>query len=186
MTRRTFAALLACAPLSFAAEGDELLGKPAPPLGLRDWINSPPLEISQLRGKVVLLRWWTEGCPYCAATAPALNNLQQIYGERGFEVIGIYHPKPPGKWSMAAVRRAVAEKHFTFPVAIDGSWTALKRWWLTKDPDFTSVSFLLDQNGIVRHVQPGGEYHEARRAACRPMRPATATCKRCATKLKSF
>jgi hypothetical protein len=52
------------------------------------------------------------------------------------------------------------EKHFTFPIAVDGDWTALKRWWLTKDRDFTSVSFLVDQNGIIRYVHRGGEFHE--------------------------
>ena len=162
MTRRTFAGLLTCAPLSFGREGDDLIGKRAPQLGLHDWINSAPLELTQLRGKVVLLRWWTEGCPYCQATAPALINLQKTFEDRGLQVIGIYHPKPPGKWSAESVRRAVVQKHFTFPVAIDGDWNALKRWWLFKDRSFTSVSFLVDQNGFIQHVQPGGEYHEGR------------------------
>jgi peroxiredoxin len=141
-------------------EGEELIGKPAPPLQLRDWLNSKPLEISDLRGKVVLLRWWTEGCPFCAATAPALISLEQTYGSRGLQVIGIFHPKPPGRWTMEQVRRATAEKHFTFPVAIDGNWSALKRWWLTKHRRATSASFLLDQNGIISNVHPGGEFHE--------------------------
>jgi peroxiredoxin len=169
MTRRQFtaraAALFPSVPLLSAATpeqtaGSELIGQPAPPLRLDHWLNSRPLDVADLRGKVVLLRWWTEGCDYCAATAPALISLQQQYGSRGFEVIGIFHPKPAGKWSMEAVQKAVAEKHFTFPVAIDPDWSALKRWWLTKDRDFTSVSFLLDQKGIIRYVHPGGEFHD--------------------------
>ncbi len=52
---------------------------------------------------------------------------------------------------------------FTFPVALDGDWTALGRWW----PDleqrgWTSVSFVVDKKGIIRYVHPGGEFHEAR------------------------
>jgi thiol-disulfide isomerase/thioredoxin len=160
VNRRELALLLATAPLAAATEGDELIGQPAPPLRLRDWLNSAPLEISGLRGKVVLLRWWTEGCPYCAATAPALIELQQKYRPQGLQVIGIFHPKPPGKWTVEGVRRAMAEKRFTFPVAVDGNWSALNRWWLTKDRKFTSVSFLLDQNGIVRYIHPGGEFHD--------------------------
>lgn len=169
MTRRQFAARGA-ALLSTAAavsahgvappEGQELIGKPAPSLGLKDWLNSKPLDVSDLRGKVVLLRWWTDGCPYCAATAPALISLQKAYGSRGLQLIGVFHPKPSGKWTIDKVRQATEEKHFTFPIAVDGDWTALKRWWLTKDRDFTSVSFLLDQNGIIRYVHPGGEFHE--------------------------
>ena len=168
MTRREFATRMGAlipsaaifAPALAAAEGQELIGRLAPPLNLKDWLNSKPLEISDLRGKVVLLRWWTEGCPFCAATGPALISLQQAFGSRGLEVIGIFHPKPPGKWSREAVQHAIDEKRFTFPIAVDGDWTALKQWWLTKKRDFTSVSFLLDQNGVIRYVHPGGEFHD--------------------------
>jgi peroxiredoxin len=173
MTRREFATQIAgllpsaaiFARAAVAAEGQELIGTLAPPLNLKDWLNSKPLEMSDLRGKVVLLRWWTEGCPYCAATAPALISLQQTFGARGFQVVGIFHPKPPGKWSGEEVGQAVAEKHFTFPVAVDGDWTALNRWWLTRKRDFTSVSFLVDQNGVIRYVHPGGEFHEGQQGA---------------------
>jgi peroxiredoxin len=165
MTRRDFAALLSATTTlglrgSTPSEGQELIGKPAPRLALHDWLNSKPLDMPDLRGKVVLLRWWTEGCPYCTATAPALIDLEQTYGPRGLQVLGIFHPKPPGKWNMEQVRRAAEEKRFTFPVAIDGDWTALRRWWLTKDRDFTSVSFLVDQQGMIRYIHPGGEFHE--------------------------
>jgi peroxiredoxin len=169
MTRRQFAlrsaAFLPTVTTVFPrasarTEGQELLGKAAPPLALKNWLNSKPLETSDLRGKVVLLRWWTEGCPYCEATAPALINLERAYGARGLQVMGIFHPKPPGKWSMEQVRRAAEEKHFKFPIAVDGDWSALKRWWLTQDRDFTSVSFLVDQEGIIRYIHPGGEFHE--------------------------
>jgi peroxiredoxin len=142
------------------AEGKELIGKPAPPLRLGGWLNSKPLDMADLRGKVVLLRWWTDGCPYCTATAPALISLERTYGSRGLEVIGIFHPKPPGKWTIEQVRRATEEKHFTFPIAVDGDWSALNRWWLTEKREFTSVSFLVDRNGVIRYVHQGGEFHE--------------------------
>jgi thiol-disulfide isomerase/thioredoxin len=162
-TAGSLAALKAMA--NETAPGSELIGKPAPPLQLIHWLNSKPLEITDLRGKVVLIRWWTEGCPFCTATAPALLSLQNEYGVKGFEVIGVYHPKPPGKWNPHSVEAAVKEKQFTFPVAIDGDWTALRRWWLTQDRDYTSVSFLLDKNGIVRYIHPGGEFHEGNSGA---------------------
>jgi thiol-disulfide isomerase/thioredoxin len=169
MTRREFVLRVAALSPSLAAisartvvqtEGQELIGTAAPPLHLKDWLNSKPLEISDLRGEVALLRWWTEGCPYCAATAPALISLQQTYGSQGLQIIGVFHPKPPGKWTLQEVRRAAEERHFTFPIAVDGNWTALNRWWLTSHRDFTSVSFLLDQKGIIRYIHPGGEFHD--------------------------
>jgi peroxiredoxin len=144
-------------------EGDELIGKPAPPLKLEHWLNSKPLEISDLRGRVVLVRWWTQGCPFCEATAPALLKLQRGYGDRGFQTLGIYHPKPAGNWDLAKFQKAVQEKQFTFPVALDGDWSALKIWWLQRDRGATSVSFLLDRQGIIRYIHPGGEFHEGDR-----------------------
>jgi peroxiredoxin len=142
------------------AGGQELIGRPAPALRLRHWLNSPPVEMTDLRGKVVLLRWWTQGCPFCEATAPALRKFQAEYDRRGLEVLGIYHPKPPGDWSMAKFEEATKEKNFNFPVALDADWSALKRWWLNQDRDFTSVSFLVDRGGVIRYVHPGGEFHE--------------------------
>src|SRR5579884_2196947 len=129
-------------------DGSELVGHPAPPLKLTRWLNSAPLEIGEgeLRGKVVLLRWWTVGCPLCAATAPALIGFQQRYQSQGLRIVGVYHPKPdPGDVDLKSVKAAIAEKQFTFPVAVDADWSALKRWWLSTDRDFTSVSFLLDR-----------------------------------------
>ena len=142
--------------------GEDRLGFQAPRLGLRHWLNSAPLEIDALRGKVVLIRWWTDGCPFCAATAPALRELDRKYSSRGLKVIGIFHPKPAGDWSAERMRAAADQKGFTFPVALDGDWSALLRWW--PDPEkrgWTSVSFVIDKNGIIRYVHPGGEFHEA-------------------------
>ena len=154
--------------------GDELIGTTAPALDLPDWINSGPLEMTALRGKVVLLRWWTDGCPYCAATAPSLSKLDSTYRSRGLQVIGVYHPKPPGSVKIADVQKAVLEKRFSFPIAVDWTWSALNRWWLFKERSFTSVSFLVDQRGVIRYVHPGGEFHEGEQGGM----PAHASCQR--------
>ena len=159
-----FLFLVLSVPFSRASDlsrGEDRLGVPAPPLGLQHWLNSPTLEMDALRGKVVLIRWWTDGCPYCAATAPALMHLDAKYSARGLRVIGIFHPKPAGDWSVERMRAASQQKGFTFPVALDGGWTALRRWW----PDlekrgWTSVSFVIDKKGFIRYVHPGGEFHE--------------------------
>ena len=75
-------------------------------------------------------------------------------------VIGIFHPKPPGDRSVERLRRATERFGFTFPVALDADWIALHRWWLDHEVQaWTSVSFLVDKQGVVRYVHPGGEYH---------------------------
>ena len=151
------------------SRGDDRIGLPAPPLALRLWLHSQPLEMDALKGKVVLIRWWTDGCPFCAATAPSLRQFDRKFGNRGLAVIGIFHPKPAGDWNVARLRAAAEQKGFTFPVALDGDWTALRRWW--PDPEsrgWTSVSFLVDKKGIIRYVHPGGEYSPGRIRRGRP------------------
>src|SRR5262245_46755329 len=54
---------------------EALVGTTPPEWQVERWLNSPPLTLAGLRGKVVLVRWWTAGCPYCSATAPALREL---------------------------------------------------------------------------------------------------------------
>ncbi len=166
MFRRLTLALLLFAPVvvsgTTAPDGQDRVGVTAPEFKLQKWINSTPLEVGDLRNKVVLVRWWTDMCDLCAATAPALRKLQEKYGSQGFQVIGVFHPKPSGDWDLDRVKRAASKYEFTFPIALDGDWSALKRWWLDgAQRDYTSVSFILDKHGVIRYVHPGGEFHES-------------------------
>lgn len=141
-------------------QGRALIGTPVPEWQVEDWLHSPPLKLADLRGKVVLVRWWTSpGCPFCAATAPALNDLHQRYRERGLVVLGFYHHKSPVPLGAGHVAAQAKKLGLLFPVATDPGWQTLKQWWLkTSDRDFTSVTFLLDPKGLVHHIHPGGEY----------------------------
>ena len=149
---------LAVAAGTAAGEGAELIGTPAPEWDATEWIGSPPLKLSALRGKVVLVRWFmSTECPYCAASAPALNQLHADYAARGLVVIGMYHHKRSEPLTAEAVRGWARDFGFRFPVAIDRDWKTLDRWWLGgKKRAFTSVSFLIDRRGIIRHIHPGG------------------------------
>ncbi|MDB4944444.1 MAG: hypothetical protein JWP97_3978 [Labilithrix sp.] len=142
------------------ADGNDVLGTRPPEWEATHWLNSPPLTLASLRGKVVLVRWWTSGCPYCSTTAPALRDFAREYADRGLVVVGMYHHKDDGPLDLSVVDRTSAKYGFTFPVAVDPEWRTLNRWWepSAKQRRFTSVSFLLDRQGVVRHVHPGGEY----------------------------
>jgi peroxiredoxin len=144
----------------FAAAGESMLGRKAPDWTGVKWINSSPLQLPQLAGRVVLVRWWTApGCPYCRATAPALNEFNREFRERGLQVIGFYHHKSPGSLEVEAVKEHARRLGFEFPIAIDFDWRTLKQWWLHSEAEkWTSVSFLLDRQGVVRYIHPGGQY----------------------------
>ncbi len=131
-----------------------------------DWINSKPLALKDLGGKVVLVRWWFgPGCPYCVATAPALNDFHARYAERGLVVVGLYHHKSKAPLDLDRVKTTADKMGFRFPVAVDHDWKTLRAWWLDGHRrGWTSVSFLLDRKGVIRHVHPGGQYVEGDRA----------------------
>jgi len=142
-----------------AKEGSELIGKPAPGWDLETWFNSAPLALEDLRGKVVLVRWFmSPDCPFCSATAPSLNLLDERYRERGLVVLGFYHHKNAEPLTPDAVKGYLEHYKFRFPVAIDPDWKTLERWWLDRKRDWTSVSFLLDKKGVIRFIHPGGAY----------------------------
>ncbi|MFN0205699.1 MAG: peroxiredoxin family protein [Planctomycetota bacterium] len=165
-------------PASRAAEsspasrpGAELLHSPAPSLDGVRWIDGAKRSVESFRGKVVLIRWWMSGCPYCINTAPALAELAERYQSKGLQIVAIYHPKPKpepvedANVLAGAKKIGLAEnatyKNAIFLLGVDEDWTALKRYWLTTKRSFTSVSFIIDQKGAIRYVHPGGEYHKS-------------------------
>jgi thiol-disulfide isomerase/thioredoxin len=143
-----------------AEVGSDLIGRRFAKWDVGEWINSKPLTLDTLRGKVVLIRWWTApGCPFCEASIPALNEFARNYHDRGLVVLGFYHHKSPAPLTPAHVKEQIQQLNLEFPVAIDRDWSTLRRWWLDKhDRGWTSVSILLDRHGTVRHVHPGGAF----------------------------
>lgn len=144
----------------FDNDASAVVGQPAPSWRIDTWLNGPPVTLEDLRGHVVFVRWFMgTACPMCSATAPSLNILHDKYGPRGLSVVGMYHHKDPQPLDVATVKGYVAKFGFQFPVGIDTDWLTLKRYWLDghENRKFTSVSFLIDKKGVVRHVHLGGE-----------------------------
>ena len=143
---------------------ESLIGALAPEWEVGTWINSRPLTLKELHGKVVLIRWWTgPGCPYCSASAPILRELDKRYRKTGLVVIGFYHPKSEGPVNGSAVGELAKNLGMDFPIAVDAEWKTLNRYLLDQFPDapFTSVSFLIDREGIIRYIHPGGTITDA-------------------------
>src|SRR4051794_33250089 len=92
---------------------ESVIGTKPSEWNVTDWFNSKPLTLHDLKGKVVLVRWWTGGgCPYCIATAPSLNEFHAKYADRGLVVIGFYHHKEKGPLSLDAVKASVKSMGF--------------------------------------------------------------------------
>src|SRR5215831_8416770 len=131
-------AIVAAAPAAasggeptFDDDTSDVVGRPAPPWELEQWINSKPLTLASLRGKVVLVRWFmSPECPFCTATAPSLNQLHREYAARGLVVVGAYHHKRAEPLRPGDVAGYAAHYGFQFPVAVDPEWRTLHRWWL--------------------------------------------------------
>ena len=155
------------------AEGD-LVGTIAPEFEVSGWIvdGQPTRDgpsLSSLRGRVVLVRFWTDTCPYCRASAPGFAMLDRTYRDRGLTVIGIHHPKPrPSPRAADDHTSRVDAVHIAdvarawgleFAIGLDDDWRTVDRWWLTAPRAATSATFLLDRRGVVRWVHPGPELH---------------------------
>lgn len=145
--------------------GDDRIGIVAPPFQFDGWLNSPAITLEDLRGQVVLVRWWTDTCPFCASSAPALRSIHDKYGPRGLTLLGVFHPKfgRDDPLDLERVKKSVERRQFEFPIAIDWDWRqgTLREWWLTgPDRPATSVTFLLDKQGVIQFVHPGMEYHD--------------------------
>jgi cytochrome c biogenesis protein CcdA/thiol-disulfide isomerase/thioredoxin len=138
---------------------------PAPEfVGFEDqdvWINSKPQSIEGLRGKVVLVDFWTYSCINCIRNNPYIEGWYQKYKDQGFVVVGSHAPEFAFEKVKANVEKAVRDQKLTYPVALDNNlntWAAFQnRSWPT--------AYLIDAEGQVRRVHEGeGEYDQTEQA----------------------
>jgi cytochrome c biogenesis protein CcdA/thiol-disulfide isomerase/thioredoxin len=130
---------------------------PAPQLvGLTNWINSPPLQISQLRGKVVLVDFWTYSCVNCNRALPYVEKWYQAYHNDGLVVIGVHTPEFAFEHNPTNVANFVKSDGITYPVALDNNYDT----WNAFDNDSWPADYLIDKNGNIRYVSLGeGNYN---------------------------
>ena len=155
------AALLAWAWLSFAsAAGGETAPRPAPEISAGRWINSAPLHLADLRGKVVLLEFWTFACWNCQHVEPEVKRWHATYADRGLTVIGVHTPELEEEKDPANVERYVREHGIAYPVAIDNEFATWDRYANRAWP----ALYLIDRRGQIRYVRVGeGAYEETQR-----------------------
>lgn len=137
------------------------VGKPAREWHLAEWANSGPLDLATLRGNVVFIRFWTDACPFCARTMPAIQQLASEFRDQPVRFIGIYlsdRRASDRPWN-SAVKTAGAWG-VTFPIAYDRKWQTAFPWWGLDHPRSpTFASFVIDPAGKIAYVHPAPEFH---------------------------
>ncbi len=125
--------------------------------GIVRWLNSEPRTIEELRGRVVLVDFWTYSCINCMRTLPYLREWNEKYSSKGLTIIGVHTPEFAFEHVVSNVRRAVVREGIAWPVAMDNdfvTWHAYQtQWWPHK--------FLIDHKGDIRYQHLGeGAYRE--------------------------
>jgi cytochrome c biogenesis protein CcdA/thiol-disulfide isomerase/thioredoxin len=135
---------------------------PAPAfVGLSNWINSSPLTLAQLKGKVVLVDFWTYSCINCIRSIPYVEKWYQTYHDKGLVVVGVSTPEFAFEHNPANVEAAVKRDDISYPVALDNN----DETWNAFDNDSWPADYLIDKNGNIRYVSLGeGNYGTTEKA----------------------
>jgi thiol-disulfide isomerase/thioredoxin len=131
--------------------------QPAAPefTGISHWLNSGPLTMANLRGKVVLVDFWTYGCYNCVNTLPYVTALQKKYGKDGFTVIGVHTPEFPYEKSTVNVEAAIKQHGITYPVAQDNAFAT----WNAYGNQYWPAQYIVDKSGKIVFSHAGeGQY----------------------------
>jgi thiol-disulfide isomerase/thioredoxin len=123
--------------------------------GIVDWENSPALSLEALRGKVVLVDFWTYSCINCQNTFPYLRKWYQAYRNQGLVIVGVHTPEFEFEKSVPNIRQAIKHYDVTWPVAVDPNHVT----WDAYNNQYWPAEYFVDKNGKLRHMHFGeGEY----------------------------
>jgi thiol-disulfide isomerase/thioredoxin len=128
--------------------------------GTTGWLNSPPLTAAELRGRVVLVNFWTYTCINWLRTLPYVRGWAHKYQEHGLVVVGIHTPEFDFEHDPANVRREVKALEVDYPVAVDNDY----RIWTAFDNHYWPALYVVDAHGQIRHHRFGeGDYDRSER-----------------------
>lgn len=166
----TLAACLLGAACTSGAQEDPLpptggvaLDNPGAPdfTGITHWINSSPLTLAQLKGKVVLVEFWTYDCINCIHVLPHVKQWHERYRDQGLVVVGVHTPEYGHERIVGNLEKAVKRFDIAYPVAQDNDY----RTWNAFNNRYWPALYLIDQDGAIvyRHFGEGAyEQTEAR------------------------
>jgi cytochrome c biogenesis protein CcdA/peroxiredoxin len=123
-------------------------------VGISEWINSPPLSMKELKGKVVLVDFWTYSCINCIRTLPHLEKWDRDYRDLGLVIVGVHTPEFEFEKDGANVKKAAKELGVNYPIALDNRYET----WRAYKNNYWPAHYLIDQEGKIRmtHIGEGG------------------------------
>ena len=129
-------------------------GKAPELTGITGWINTPPLTLSGLKGKVVLIDFWTYSCINCLRTLPYIEKWYDTYKDQGLVIIGVHTPEFEFEKDLQNVEEAAQRLGVKYPVALDNNY----RTWIAYHNHYWPAHYLIDQDGNIRmeHFGEGG------------------------------
>ena len=131
-----------------ASDGES---RAAPELAGGVWLNSAPRTLAELRGKVVLVEFWTFACWNCQHVEPHVRAWHERYGPAGLVVIGVHSPELERERDLANVKSYVKEHGITWPVLVDDDF----RTWHAYGNRYWPAFYLIDKQGRIRHQRFG-------------------------------
>jgi len=140
---------------------DAFVGQKAPELKPQGtWINSAPLKLEQLRGKVVLIEFFAWDCPFCAEAMPHVKEFYDKYSKSGLVILGVHTPRVDYEKDIPKVKEAIAAKGIKYPVVVDNSYQIWSDYLCNTWPSH----FVVDQNGVIQLSHSGtGRYEDTER-----------------------
>ena len=143
-----------------AAEQLPVEGQMPPLDGAVQWLNSTPLTVEQLKGKVVLVDFWTYSCINCLRAIPYIKAWAEKYKDQGLVVIGVHSPEFAFEKNVDNVKKAISDLGITYPVAVDNNYAI----WRAFDNEYWPAHYFIDAKGQVRHHHFGeGDYDQSER-----------------------
>lgn len=137
---------------------------PAPELtGITKWLNTEgkQIKLSDLKGKVVLIDFWTYTCINCIRTLPHVTSWYDKYNKDGFVVVGVHTPEFEFEKDTNNVANAIKQYNINYPVAQDNNYST----WNAYSNQYWPAHYLIDANGVIRRIHFGeGEYEETEEA----------------------
>lgn len=146
---------------SRSASSDDLVPESkspaAPEFAAGTWINSEPMTLKSLRGRVVLVEFWTFGCYNCRNTLPSVKQWDTRYRENGLTIVGVHSPEFAEEKKLENVRREVSSLGIHYPVVTDNDYAT----WKAYNVEAWPTIFVLDKSGRIRWTHVGeGAYDE--------------------------